>query len=58
MKLLHRVNISSNMIKIVYFLYNEQQNSTYETSNGDIKIVVIQGDRKYLTAPRLGFRAH
>ena len=58
MKSLRKVGISSDMIKIVYFLYNEQQNSTYETSNGDIKIVIIQGDYKYLTAPRLGFRAH
>ena len=43
---------------IYYFLYDENENKSYNIHNENIIMYIIKGDKTYLTTPRCGSRAH
>lgn len=43
---------------IMYFLLDNNENLTWQTTTDHVKIIVKKGNKEYLTAPTLGMRMH
>lgn len=43
---------------IMYFLLDNNENLTWQTTTDHVKIIVKQGDKRYLTTSTRGMRAH